>query len=66
MRYVGEGEAARALKLVLQVLIGGTAELLAEALVLGEAGGIDRGTLLDVDRRDPWSARASSRTRASR
>lgn len=48
VRYVGEGEAARTLKLVLQVLIGGTAELLAEALVLGEAGGIDRGTLLDV------------------
>jgi 3-hydroxyisobutyrate dehydrogenase-like beta-hydroxyacid dehydrogenase len=47
-RYVGEGERARVLKLVLQVLIGGTAELLAEALILGEAAGVDRRTLLDV------------------
>ena len=38
VRYVGEGERARVVKLVLQVLIGGTAELLAEAVVLGEAG----------------------------
>jgi 3-hydroxyisobutyrate dehydrogenase-like beta-hydroxyacid dehydrogenase len=49
-RYVGEGERARVLKLVLQVLIGGTAELLAEALVLGEAAGVDRRTLLEVIR----------------
>ena len=48
LRYVGEGERARVMKLVLQVLIGGTAELLAEALVLGEAAGIERGLLLDV------------------
>jgi len=48
VRYVGEGERARALKLVLQILIGGTAELLAEAIVLGEAAGIDRRTLLDT------------------
>lgn len=46
--YVGEDEAARAVKLVLQVLIGGTAELLGEALVLGEAAGVDRQTLLEV------------------
>src|SRR5205823_1918353 len=48
VRYVGEGEAARVLKLVLQVLLGGTAELLAEALVLGEAAGIERKALLEV------------------
>lgn len=48
VRYVGEGEAARVLKLVLQILIGGTAELLAEGLVLGEAAGIERKTLLEV------------------
>jgi 3-hydroxyisobutyrate dehydrogenase len=48
VRYVGEGERARILKLVLQVLIGGTAELLAEALVLGEGAGVDRQTLLEV------------------
>jgi 3-hydroxyisobutyrate dehydrogenase-like beta-hydroxyacid dehydrogenase len=48
VRYAGEGELARVLKLVLQVLIGGTAELLAEAIVLGEAAGLDRGTVLDT------------------
>lgn len=46
--YVGEGERARVVKLVLQILIGGTAELLSEALVLGEAADIDRGKLLEV------------------
>ncbi len=46
--YVGDGEGARVVKLVLQVLIGGTAELLGEALVLGEAAGVDRGKLLEV------------------
>ena len=48
VRYVGEGENARVMKLVLQVLIGGTAELLAEGLVLGEAAGVDRKALLEV------------------
>ena len=46
--YVGEGERARAVKLALQVLVGGTAELLGEALVLGEALGVDRTKLLEV------------------
>jgi 3-hydroxyisobutyrate dehydrogenase-like beta-hydroxyacid dehydrogenase len=46
--YVGEGERARVVKLVLQILIAGTAELLGEALVLGEAGGVERRTLLEV------------------
>ena len=46
--YVGEGERARVVKLVLQILIAGTAELMAEGLVLGEAGGVDRSTLLEV------------------
>jgi 3-hydroxyisobutyrate dehydrogenase-like beta-hydroxyacid dehydrogenase len=46
--YVGDGERARVVKLVLQVLIGGTAELLAEGLLLGEAAGIDRAKLLEV------------------
>jgi len=48
IHYVGEGERARVVKLVLQILIGGTAELLAEALVLGESAGIERARLLDV------------------
>ncbi len=43
---VGEDESARVMKLVLQILIGGTAELLAEGLVLGESAGLDRATLL--------------------
>jgi 3-hydroxyisobutyrate dehydrogenase-like beta-hydroxyacid dehydrogenase len=46
--YVGDGESARVVKLVLQVLIGGTAELLGESLVLGEAAGVDREKLLQV------------------
>ena len=46
--YVGEGERARVVKLVLQVLVGGIAELLGEALVLGESGGVDRAKLLEV------------------
>lgn len=48
VRYLGDGEQARVAKLALQVLIGGTAELLAEALVLGESAGVDRKTLLEV------------------
>lgn len=48
VRYAGEGERARVLKLVLQVLIGGTAGLLAEALVLGEAAGVERHALLEA------------------
>ena len=46
--HVGEAEQARVVKLGLQVLIGGTAELLAEALVLGEASGVDRRLLLEI------------------
>jgi 3-hydroxyisobutyrate dehydrogenase-like beta-hydroxyacid dehydrogenase len=48
VRYVGEGEQARVLKLVLQILIGGIVELLAEAVVLGEAAGLERAQLLEV------------------
>jgi len=46
--HVGTADEARAVKLVLQILIGGTAELLSEALVLGEASGVDRAALLEV------------------
>jgi 3-hydroxyisobutyrate dehydrogenase-like beta-hydroxyacid dehydrogenase len=46
--YVGEGERARVVKLTLQVLVGGIAELLGEAVVLGESGGVDRAKLLEV------------------
>ena len=46
--YVGEGESARVVKLVFQILVGGTAELLSEALVLGEEAGVDRAKLLEA------------------
>lgn len=46
--YVGEADEARVMKLVLQVLIAGTAQLLAEAIVLGEANGLERATMLEV------------------
>ena len=48
VRYVGGGDAARVVKLTFQILIVGTAELLAEALVLGEAAGVEREALLDA------------------
>jgi 3-hydroxyisobutyrate dehydrogenase-like beta-hydroxyacid dehydrogenase len=47
-RHVGDGEDARVLKLLLQILIGGTAGLIAEAVALGEAAGIERRTVLEV------------------
>jgi 3-hydroxyisobutyrate dehydrogenase-like beta-hydroxyacid dehydrogenase len=46
--YVGSGEEARVLKLALNLMIAGNAELIAEALVLGEAHGLDRGQMLEV------------------
>jgi 3-hydroxyisobutyrate dehydrogenase-like beta-hydroxyacid dehydrogenase len=46
--YVGSGEESRIVKLALNVMIGGTAELLAEALVVTEKYGIDRAAMLEV------------------
>jgi 3-hydroxyisobutyrate dehydrogenase len=46
--YVGAADEARVVKLVLQVMIGGTAQLMAESLALGEAGGVSRAQLLEV------------------
>lgn len=46
--HVGEGEQARIVKIALQVMLGGTTQLLAEALVLGEHYGLDRGDMIDV------------------
>jgi 3-hydroxyisobutyrate dehydrogenase-like beta-hydroxyacid dehydrogenase len=48
LSYVGEGEQARVLKLALSLMVAGTAQLMAEALVLGEANGLDRATMLEV------------------
>lgn len=46
--YLGEGERARVMKLALQGLIAGTAQLLSEAIALGEAHGLDRADMLKV------------------
>jgi 3-hydroxyisobutyrate dehydrogenase-like beta-hydroxyacid dehydrogenase len=46
--YVGPGEEARYLKLVLNSLVGATSALLAEALSLGRSGNLSVKTMLDV------------------
>ena len=46
--HVGEAEEARVLKLGLNLMIAGTSQLIAEALVLGEAHGLDRAAMLEV------------------
>jgi 3-hydroxyisobutyrate dehydrogenase-like beta-hydroxyacid dehydrogenase len=48
IQYVGDGEQARVVKLAVNLVIGGLAELMAEALVLAEASGVSRGELLEV------------------
>jgi 3-hydroxyisobutyrate dehydrogenase-like beta-hydroxyacid dehydrogenase len=46
--YVGAAEEARIVKLALNLMIAGTAELIAEALVLTEKHGIGRASMLSV------------------
>ncbi|HWD70217.1 MAG TPA: NAD(P)-dependent oxidoreductase [Solirubrobacteraceae bacterium] len=46
--HVGDGEQARIVKLALNLMIGGTTQLLAEALVLAESHGLQRGRMLEV------------------
>jgi 3-hydroxyisobutyrate dehydrogenase-like beta-hydroxyacid dehydrogenase len=46
--YLGDREQARVMKLALNVMVGGTTQLLAEALVLGEAYGLRREQMLEV------------------
>ena len=46
--HVGEGEQARIVKLALNLMIGGTTQLLAEALVLAESNGLERAQMLEV------------------
>lgn len=48
IHYVGDGEEARVVKLAINLMIAGLAQLMSEALVLGESAGVDRATLLDV------------------
>jgi 3-hydroxyisobutyrate dehydrogenase-like beta-hydroxyacid dehydrogenase len=45
---VGAAEEARVVKLAINLMIGGLAQLMAEALVLGEASGVSRAALLEV------------------
>ena len=46
--YLGESEQARYLKLVVNLLVGTTGAVLAEALTLGRRGGLDWQQMLDV------------------
>lgn len=46
--HVGTGEQARIVKLALNLMIGGTTQLLAEALVLSEQHGLEREKTLEV------------------
>lgn len=45
---VGDGEQARVVKLAINLVIAGLAELMAEALVLAEASGVTRAALLET------------------
>lgn len=46
--YAGEGEAARVIKLALNLMVAGTTELLAECIALAEAHDVRRDTLLEI------------------
>ncbi|MBD0349214.1 MAG: NAD(P)-dependent oxidoreductase [Thermoleophilia bacterium] len=48
IHYLGEEEEARVVKLAVNLMIAGLAQLMSEALVLGESAGVARATLLDV------------------
>jgi 3-hydroxyisobutyrate dehydrogenase-like beta-hydroxyacid dehydrogenase len=48
IHHVGEGEQARVVKLAVNLMIAGLAQLISEALVLGEAAGVSRAALLEV------------------
>ena len=48
IHHVGDGERARIVKLAVNLMIAGLAELMSEALVLGEAAGVSRAALLEV------------------
>ena len=46
--YLGEGDQARLMKLVINLMIASTSGMLAEALTLGERGGLDWQQMWDV------------------
>ena len=48
IHHVGDGEQARIVKLAINLMIAVLAQVMSEALVLGEAAGVSRATLLEV------------------
>ena len=48
IHHVAEGEQARVVKLAINLMIAVLAQAMSEALVLGEAAGVSRATLLEV------------------
>ena len=48
VHHVGDGEQARIVKLAINLMIAVLAQVMSEALVLGEAAGVSRAALLDV------------------
>ncbi len=48
IHHVGDAEQARVVKLAINLMIAGLAELMSEALVLGETSGVSREALLEV------------------
>jgi 3-hydroxyisobutyrate dehydrogenase-like beta-hydroxyacid dehydrogenase len=48
VHHVGDAEEARIVKLAINLMVAGLAQLMAEALVLGEAAGVSRAALLEV------------------
>jgi 3-hydroxyisobutyrate dehydrogenase-like beta-hydroxyacid dehydrogenase len=48
VHVVGDAEQARIVKLAINLMIAGLAELMAEALVLGESSGVSRAALLET------------------
>jgi 3-hydroxyisobutyrate dehydrogenase-like beta-hydroxyacid dehydrogenase len=48
VHHVGDEEQARIVKLAINLMIAGLAQLMSEALVLGEAAGVSRAALLEV------------------
>ena len=48
IHHVGEKEQARVVKLAINLMVAGLAQLMSEALVLGEAAGVSRASLLEV------------------
>jgi 3-hydroxyisobutyrate dehydrogenase-like beta-hydroxyacid dehydrogenase len=48
VHHVGDGEEARIVKLAINLVIAGLAQLMSEALVLSESAGVSRAALLEV------------------